>query len=133
LGDHLRRGAAGRREPRSAAALSKDSIMEIRTTSKLITFRNPFMLSALDKVYPPGNYPIRIEEQPLDTISFVGWRQTGCLLGVFRDGAIEYVSVDPQELREALVRDGDQGTDPPAAPSVASRAVSRSMRRGSRS
>jgi len=104
--------------------------MEIRTTSKLITFRNPFTLSALDKVYPPGNYQLRIEEQPLDTISFVGWRQTGCLLGLFRDGAIEYVSVDPQELREALVRDGDQGTDPPAAPSAASRGAPRSMRQG---
>src|ERR1700761_9817720 len=107
--------------------------MEIRTTSKLITFRNPFTLSSLDKVYPPVNYQLRIEEQPLDTISFVGWRQTGCLLGLFRDGAMGYVSVDPQELREALVRDGDQGTDPPAAPSVASRGARRSMRQSGRS
>jgi hypothetical protein len=54
-------------------------------------------------------------------------------LGVFRDGAIEYVSVDPRELREALVRDGDQGTDPPAAPSVASKGARRSMRKSPRS
>ena len=107
--------------------------MEIRTTSKLITFRNPFTLSVLDRVYPPGSYTVRIEEQPLDTISTAGWRQTGCLLELFRDGAVEYVSVDPQELREALVRDGDQGTDPPAAPSVASRGARRSTRSGGRS
>ncbi|HZQ40217.1 MAG TPA: hypothetical protein VFA87_05475 [Rhizomicrobium sp.] len=106
--------------------------MEIRTTTRLITFRNPFTLSALDGVYPAGDYTIRIEEQPLDTISFAGWRQTGCLLELFRDGAVEYVSVDPQELREALVSDGDQGTDPPAAPSVASRG-SRGPRSGGRS
>jgi len=107
--------------------------MEIRTTGKLITFRNPFTLSALDKVYPPGTYQLQIEEQPLDTISFVGWRQTGCLLGLFRDGAMEYISVDPRELREALVRDGDQGTDPPAASSFPSRHAPRSMRQSGRS
>lgn len=77
--------------------------MEIRTTSKLITFRNPLTLSALDKVWPIRTYQLRTEEQPLNTFYFLGWRQTGCLLGLFHYGA--------------MIQDGNQGTGRPAAPS----------------
>ena len=84
----------------------------------------------------PGTYTIHTEEEMLDTLSFVGWRQIGCAIVLHREGAEEHVTVDPQELREALVRDGDQGTDPPAAPSVAmgrNRRANGPMRRAGRS
>lgn len=109
--------------------------MESRTTSKLVTFHKPFTLSGLDGLQPPGTYAIRTQEEMLDTLSFVGWRQTGCTLLLHRDGGVEYVAIDSQDLREALVRDGDQGTDPPASPSVAAsrdRRVRAQMRRGGR-
>ena len=109
--------AASRRRP--AAVTRKGTDMETRTTTKLVTFRKAFVLSSLDGPQPPGTYMIHTEEEMLDTLSFVGWRQVGCAIVLHREGAEEYVTVDPQELREALVRDGDQGTDPPAAPSVA--------------
>jgi hypothetical protein len=60
-----------------------------------------------------------MEEEMLDTLSFVGWRQTGCFIVLPRRGGMEHVAIDAQELREALVNEGDQGTDPPTAPSVA--------------
>jgi len=109
--------------------------METRTTSRLVTFRKPFTLSGLDGTQPPGAYAVRTEEEMLDTLSVAGWRQTGCTLLLHRDGGVEYVAIDPQELREALVRDGDQGTDPPAAPAVAARSSRRArdqLRRGGR-
>ena len=109
--------AASRRRP--AAVTSKGTDMETRTTTKLVTFRRPFVLPGLDGPQPPGTYTIHMEEEMLDTLSFVGWRQIGCAIVLHREGAEEHVTIDPQELREALVRDGDQGTDPPAAPSVA--------------
>jgi hypothetical protein len=108
--------------------------METRTISRLVTFRKPFLLSSFDGPEPPGTYAIHTEEKMLD-MSFVGWRQIGCAIVLHREGAEEYVSVDPQELREALVRDGDQGRDPPAAPSVAmgrGRRARDPMRRASR-
>jgi hypothetical protein len=49
---------------------------------------------------------------------------------------VEYVAIDPQELRDALVHDGDQGTDPPAAPAAAAspnRRARDQLRRGGRS
>ena len=109
--------------------------MDSRTTSKLITFRKPFTLSGLDEIQPPGTYTVRTEEEMLDTLSFAGWRQICCTIVLHRDGGVEYAAIDPQELREALVRDGDQGTDPPAAPCVAVNRARRSrdqMRRGGR-
>jgi hypothetical protein len=93
--------------------------MERRTTSKLVTFRKPFALSSLCGIQPPGSYIVRVEEEMLDAVSFIGWRQTSTTLVLQRDGGVEHAIVDAQELREALVRDGDQGTDPPAAPSQA--------------
>lgn len=109
--------------------------MESRTTSKLVTFRNPFTLSGVEGIQPPGSYAIRTEEEMLGTLSFAGWRQTSCTILLHRDGGVEYAEIDPQELREALVRDGDQGTDPPASPSVAmgrDRRTRDQLRRGGR-
>lgn len=93
--------------------------MQTRTTTKLVTFRKAFLLSSLDGPMPAGTYTIHTQEEMMDTVSFVGWRQIGCAIVLHREGADEHVAVDPQELREALVHDGDQGTDPPGAPSVA--------------
>lgn len=107
--------------------------MESRTTSKLVTFGRPFTLSGLDGIQSPGSYTVLMEEEMLDTLSFIGWRQTGCVIVLQRDGGEEHVAIDSQELREALVHDGDQGTDPPASPSVAvSRHARGHSRRGGR-
>jgi len=109
--------------------------MGSRTTSKLVTFRKPFVLSGLDCIQAAGTYTVRADEEMLDTLSFVGWRQTSTTLVLHRGGAVEYFAIDAQELREALVRDGDQGTDPPAAPSVSKSPARRArdlMRRGGR-
>ena len=109
--------------------------LERRITSKLIIFRRPFTLSGLNGIQPPGSYTVRTEEEMLDAVSFIGWRQTCTTLVLHRDGGVEYAAVDAQELREALVRDGDQGTDPPAAPAQASTVNRRArdrLRRGAR-
>ena len=110
--------------------------METRITSKSVTFRRPFTLSGLDGMQPPGTYTVRTDEEMLDTVSFIGWRQTATTLVLHRDGGVEYAAIDPQELRDALVRDGDQGTDPPAAPAAAASSNRRprdQLRRGGRS
>ena len=88
--------------------------MESRTTSKLVTFGSPFTLSGLEGIQPPGTYTVRTGEEMLDTLSFAAWRQTGTMV-LHRDGGVEYAAIDPRELREALVRDDEQGADAPAA------------------
>lgn len=93
--------------------------MQSRITIEQVTFGRPFTLSGLPGIQPPGTYTIKTEEQMLDTSSFVGWRQAGTTMFLHRDGGVEHAAINRQELREALVRDGDQGTDPPASPAVA--------------
>lgn len=95
--------------------------MERRTSTRTLIFRRPFQLSGFDQPQPPGSYTIDTEEQALDTLSMAGWRHISTSIRLFRDGAIEYHPIDPQELRDILLRDGDQDIDPPAAPSVARR------------
>ena len=109
--------------------------MESRTTSKLVTFRQPFTLSGMDGIQPSGTYAIRTEVEILDTLSFAGRRQTRCTILLHRDGGVDYTDIDPRELREALARDGHQGADLPASPSVAisrGRRTRDQLRRGGR-
>ena len=95
--------------------------MESRTTTQQVTFRRPFTLSGLDGIQAAGTYLVLTEEEMLDTLIFIGWRQTGCTILLNREGGTEYAAIDLQELHEALVRDGDESTDPPAAPFIAQR------------
>jgi hypothetical protein len=85
--------------------------MEIRTTSRLVTFRRPFRFAGLESAQPPGTYTLDVEEEKVDTLSVAGWRQTGVTLKVTRGNRTEYVPVDMDVLREALQRDGDTSAD----------------------
>jgi hypothetical protein len=136
LGDHRARARPGGEYTARLLPSFKEYVMESRITSKQVTFRRPFTLAGLDGIQPAGTYTVRTEEEMLDALSFIGWRQTSTTMVLYRDGGVEYAAIDPQELSEALVRDGDQGTDPPAAPAVAAGSHRRArdqMRRGGRS
>jgi hypothetical protein len=102
--------------------------MESRTTLSTVTFHRPFCIPGLDGPQPAGTYTVQRQEEALDGVTFLGWRQTAVAIEIFRDGAVELVPIDGQELRAALVADGDQSTDPPAAPGMA-RARPRKVRR----
>ena len=93
--------------------------MQTRTINKQITFVNPFQLRGMERSQPPGTYTLSVEEEQLDVRSFVGWRQIAATLQLAANGATEHVAIDMQDLREALLRDSDQSTDPPAAPAAA--------------
>ena len=93
--------------------------MDNRCAGTQVSFRRPFMLAGLGGIQPPGTYMVQMQDEAPDSLSFVGWRRTGCTLVFHRAGAVKYAAVDAQDLREALVRDGDQSTDPPAAPATA--------------
>ena len=76
--------------------------MTTRTTSRTVTFRRPFVLTDFTQLAPAGDYIIDTEEH------FVAktWRRVSTLLRLDDFGVAEHRSVDPDELREALIRDG---------------------------
>lgn len=98
--------------------------METRTTKKQVTFAKPFRLAGMEAVQPPGTYTLTLEEQQLGALRFIGWRQIDATLELRCHGATEYFAINMQDLREALLRDTDQSTDPPAAPNVAAARIS---------
>jgi len=55
------------------------------------------------------------------------WRQTALVLKVTIAGITEHVTVDPQELREALVRNSDEA-DPRPVPGMRGRELLRLKR-----
>ncbi len=86
-----------------------------------VTFVKPFTLVGIDGVQPPGCYAVSLEEEQLDVLSFVGWRQIAATLQLKRGGSTEYAAINMQDLRDALLRDSAQSSDPQTIP--ASKAV----------
>ena len=90
--------------------------MQTRTVRKQVTFAKPFQFAGLDDVQPPGTYTLSVEEEQLDVLLFVGWRQTAATLQLPHGGSTDYVYIDMGDLMDALLLDSDQPADPaPAA------------------
>ena len=86
--------------------------MQTRTVRKQVTFTKPFQFAGLDDVQPPGTYTLSLEEEQLDVLLFVGWRQTAATLQLTHGGTTDYVAIDMQDLSDALLRDSDEAADP---------------------
>ncbi len=79
--------------------------MTTRMLSQTVTFRRPFILGGFERVAPAGNYTVDTEEESIDDVSFAVWKRCATVMHITLDGATEYVRIDPDDLRKALVRD----------------------------
>ena len=86
--------------------------MPSRTSHSHVTFRQPFRLAGMDTRAPAGCYKVDLEEERLDSLTVESWRQTAVTLQLASAGATDYLNIDPVDLRDALLRDGDDGIDP---------------------
>jgi hypothetical protein len=86
--------------------------MPTRSSHSIAIFRRPFRLAGMDASAPAGSYKVDLEEERLDTLTVEAWRQTAVTLQVTTAGITEHVTVDPQELRDALRHDGDDAAGP---------------------
>ncbi len=102
--------------------------MTRRTSRKTVTFLRPFVLQGFANVLPAGDYVIDTEEERLDTSLTLAWRRVSTVMRVRVDGAVECCTVDPDELSEALLRDGARNA--PGSP--ASRLSAKSRRDSAR-
>jgi hypothetical protein len=66
----------------------------------------------MDTWAPAGRYKVDLQEERLETLTIEAWRQTALTLQVTSAGATEYLEVVSSDLREALLRDGDDDIDP---------------------
>jgi hypothetical protein len=83
--------------------------MSTRSTERLLTFRRPFSLSAVDGPLASGTYRVITEEERLEGLSFDAWQRTATLLFLPANAppgrAREVVPIDPEELAAALAAD----------------------------
>jgi len=90
--------------------------MTMRTSSRTVTFARPFTLSGIDGPQPPGTYTVETDEEPIDDSSPPAYRRVATMIRLpGRPGSgelVQVVTVDPEELAAALLRDGA----PPASP-----------------
>ena len=88
--------------------------MAVRMTSTEVTFSHPFVLHGFDKIEPAGTYLVETEEESVDDVSFPVWKRAATIMHITRGSATEYVRIDPEDLRKALVRDSGQDESPGA-------------------
>ncbi len=90
--------------------------MTMRTSSRSVTFARPFTLSGIDGPQPPGTYTVETDEEQIDDSSPPAYRRIATMIRLpGRPGSgelVQVVTVDPDELAAALLRDGA----PPASP-----------------
>jgi hypothetical protein len=84
--------------------------MTQRRTVSSLTFAEAFVLEAADGIQPPGTYLIETVEEPLDNLSFLGFRRISTTITLPAVDAAtlsrQVVSITPQELQNGSLSDG---------------------------
>lgn len=82
------------------------------TISKTINFAHSFSLEGVDGTYPPGSYQVTESREPVDGLSFLGYRRTKTTIEL--PGALaayasrRVVEIEPADLEAALKRDAEK-------------------------
>jgi hypothetical protein len=83
--------------------------MNLRTTSRTITFARPFSLAGLDESQPAGTYTIQTDEEPIEGLSFLAYRRVATVIFLplrhGGTGSFEAMPIAPDALDAALARD----------------------------
>ena len=79
-----------------------------RVTSATVTFVRPFILDGFGELQRAGSYVVDTEEELIDSISLTAWKRISTVMQLSRHGGIEYVPINPDQLSDALRRDGAQ-------------------------
>ena len=84
--------------------------MTMRTTNKTVTFRRPFCLKGVDRLLPPADYRVMIDEELIEGLSFSAYHRVSTVIFVPgpSGSAVEMVTIDPLDLQAA--QDQDAGT-----------------------
>ncbi len=82
--------------------------MTMRTSSRQVTFRRPFLLDSVGEMHPAGTFTVNTDEELVEALSFPVWRRIETIIVLARAGTVEHHRIDPEELNEALLRDGAQ-------------------------
>ena len=75
----------------------------MRTTTKTVTFHRPFCLKGVDRLLPPADYRVMIDEELIEGLSFSAYHRISTVIFVPgpSGSSVEMVTIDPSELQAA--------------------------------
>ena len=91
----------------------------MRTTKSTVQFRSVFTLNGSVGELPAGTYEIEVDEEEIHGIESKVYRRVATLLFVCSGGRTRTLTINPDELEAALVRDADSHRFAESAPSMA--------------
>ena len=94
-----------------------------RVSSTTVTFVRPFIVDGFSELQRAGSYVVDTEEELIDAPSVAAWKRISTVIQLSRHGGIEYVPINPEQLSDALRRDGAQHD--PAGPASSTSAKGR--------
>lgn len=82
--------------------------MTMRTTNQAVTFHRPFCLKGVDRLLPPADYRVMIDEELIEGLSFSAYHRVSTVIFVPGPSgcAVEMVTIDPLDLQAAQDQDG---------------------------
>ncbi len=81
---------------------------ELRTTTSTVTFAAPFRLAGRNETLPAGTYEVETDEEIIEANGHTAYRKVATILFVRQAGMRRALTVDPEALAAALLRDGAQ-------------------------
>src|SRR6478752_7691912 len=87
-----------------------------RVSSTTVTFARPFILDGFGELQRAGSYVVDTEEELINRPSVTAWKRISTVMQLNRHGGTEYLPISPDQLRDALRRDGAQHD--PAGPAT---------------
>ncbi len=79
--------------------------MTIRTTQRLVTFRRPFALQAIDGPVAAGDYLVETDEEMVDIPSRIAWRRVATTIHIKANGMTQAIAIQPAALDDLISRD----------------------------
>lgn len=85
--------------------------MTMRTRSKRVTFKQPFLLKGLEGVQPSGTYSVETRDEQNRFLPFLKTNRTSTWIRICRNsgfgGVLKFVHINPIDLAAALMRDAE--------------------------
>jgi hypothetical protein len=83
----------------------------------MVIFTHAFFLKGVDRILPPGEYPVIMDEELIEGLSFAAYRRISTMIFVpmqsYRASSVEMVTIDPSDLQAAQDRDAATHKLPP--------------------
>lgn len=79
--------------------------MTVRSRREVVTFKHPFRLRGIDRLFPAGAYEIITDEETIEGLSFEAFRRVATVIKVPAEGlrglAMEVLSIGSVDLADA--------------------------------